>query len=155
MFKIRTKKVIASTTAIIFVLFFASSVLAAVSYTPLEPGAFRSITGSDTVSFSNLSAFFGQIFNYGIAVAGVLAVVMIIWGGIEYMTTESWGGKSDAKKKIEDALIGLGLALVSWLILYTINPCLVQFNGGDKCKTVNTFITPTSSMDINHINKNV
>jgi hypothetical protein len=115
------------------------------SYTPLEPGAFTSIMGGSNkeIQLSSIGTFLGQLFNYLIAIAGVLALVMIIWGGIEYMTTESFMGKGNAKKRIWDALLGLGIALVSWLILYTINPCLVQFNGGGDCKNSNTFISRT------------
>jgi len=147
------KKIISVSIFSFFMLFFASTVLAAVSYTPLEPGAFTSITNSTSgaIDFNNLGAFFGQIFNYGIAVAGVLAVVMIIWGGIEYMTTDSWTGKDDGKKRIQDALVGLGLALVSWLVLYTINPCLVNFG---SCN--NKFLAPGAKTSLNiTINKNV
>jgi hypothetical protein len=110
----------------------------AIDYVPLQPGAFG--PGSETINTGNLSVFLGSIFNLGIAIAAGLAVIMIIWGGIEYMTTESWGGKGDAKKRINDALIGLGLALVSWLLLYTINPCLVQFTASTNCPQGNTFL---------------
>lgn len=53
---------------------------------------------------------------------------MIIWGGVLYMTTDSWMGKDEGKTKILSALEGLGIALISWLILYTINPALVDFS---------------------------
>lgn len=94
-------------------------------YTPLEPGALPGVTESST----NLGAFLGTVFNFGIAAAVVLALIMIIWGGIEMMTSDSWMKHDSGKKKITDALMGLGLALVSWLLLYTINPNLVTFNG--------------------------
>ncbi len=77
----------------------------------------------------NLPSFLGSIFNFGIAAAVVLTVIMLIWGGIEYMTVESWTGKSDATTRIKNALAGLALALGSYVILYTINPCLVDFLG--------------------------
>jgi len=95
-------------------------------YTPLEPGFFGDM--GYAASTPNLKAFLGLVFSFGIAIAAALAVVMIAWGGIQYMTTDSWSGKEDGKGKIENALYGLGLALISWLILYTINPTLVTFN---------------------------
>lgn len=61
-----------------------------------------------------------------IAVAGVLAVIMITIGGIQYMTTDVVDYKTQAKDKIQSAIYGLILAIVSWLILYTINPELVS-----------------------------
>jgi len=145
MFNLKIKKIIIFSTTSIFVLFFASSVLATVSYTPLESIPGTNFSSTTPVTFSNLGGFFGQVFNYGIAVAAVLALIMIIAGGIQYMTVESWGGKSDAKQRIEDALVGLGIALVSWLILYTINPCLVYYTATNGCNSANTLITPSTA----------
>ena len=68
------------------------------------------------------------IFTLIIAVAVGLAVLMIIFGGIKYMSTDAIGGKSDAKSTIQNALWGLLLAISAWLILNTINPDLVNFN---------------------------
>ena len=142
----------------LFIIFFATNAFAAcisekdgngnitvkgtngeVCYTPLQD-AFTSF--STAQSSNDLAGFLEQVFNFGIAAAVVLALVMIIWGGIEYMTTDAWFNKQDAIKKIQDALIGLGLALVSYLILYTINPCLVIFKPADKCGVQNTFLYP-------------
>ena len=115
-------------------------------YTPLEPGAFP---GLSTASNPNFLNFLGQVFNYGISIAVVLALVMIIWGGIQKMTTDSWFGQDEAKKKIKDALIGLGLALVSWILLYTINPCLVDFTGKAGCSTKNLLFNAGSTISSN------
>jgi hypothetical protein len=52
---------------------------------------------------------------------------MIVWGGLEIMLSESVFNKEAGKKKINEALLGLGLALVSWLILYIINPEILNF----------------------------
>jgi len=57
-----------------------------------------------------------------------LAVIMIIWGGIQYMSTDAISGKSEAKNTIQNAIWGLLLAISAWLILNTINPDLVKFN---------------------------
>ena len=95
-------------------------------YIPLEPNAFPGVstTGSD----GDIGTFLGQIFNFGIAAAVVLALLEIIWGGVEYMTTDSWYTKGDGKDRIYNAIIGLGIALISYLLLYTINPDLVDFS---------------------------
>lgn len=70
------------------------------------------------------------MFKIGIGLAALFAVFMIIFGGFQYMTSESIGGKGDGKEKIEGALWGLALALGSFLILNTINPQLLEFSGG-------------------------
>ena len=83
-------------------------------------------TGIDS---SSLPSLLGTVFNLGIAVAVVLALIMIILGGIEYMTTDAWTKKEEGRQRITDALLGLGLALVCWLLLDIINPTLVTFCG--------------------------
>ncbi len=69
-------------------------------------------------------------------IIGVLAVLMIIVGGIEYMSTVSIGEKEGAKSRITNALFGLLLALASYLVLNTINPNLVNINIGVPSATV-------------------
>ncbi len=100
----------------------------------LEPGAFKDVNPS------TLSGFISGLFNLLIAVAVVLAVLMIIIGGFQYMTTDSWQKKSDGLQKVKDAFIGLGMALLAYLILWTINPCLVEFSGGKGCSETNKII---------------
>ncbi len=96
----------------------------ALAYQKLEPQAFD---GFRATGSGDLGAFLSQAFQFGLAIAAALAVIMIVWGGVQIMTTDSWSGKSEGKQRIWDALIGLGLALVSWLILYTINPEILNF----------------------------
>ena len=95
----------------------------ALTYQALEPQAF----GDVAVNTTSLGAFLAQAFQFGLAIAAALAVIMIVWGGVEIMLSETPFGKSSGKEKIWDAIWGLGLALISWLILYTINPDILNF----------------------------
>lgn len=61
-------------------------------------------------------------------IAGI-SVIQLAYGGIEYVLSASLGGKNDGKQRIQDALIGLGIALAAVLILNIINPDLVNFPG--------------------------
>src|SRR3989344_266458 len=74
------------------------------------------------------SQYLSGIFSFVIGIAGVLAVLMIIYGGIKYMSTDAFTGKDEAKGIIGGAIWGLVLTIGSWLILNTINPDLVNFN---------------------------
>lgn len=47
-------------------------------------------------------------------------------GGLEYITSELPGAKGEGKQKITNAVVGLLVALGAWVILYTINPKLVE-----------------------------
>ncbi len=96
-------------------------------YHPLAPIA-GFIDGDITISPEGLTAYLNTVFRFGIALAGLLAVIMIIWGGLEYLSTDAINGKSEGKKKIQEAFQGLALALLSWLILYTINPQILSTN---------------------------
>lgn len=79
-----------------------------------------------TQDSKSLCSLFNQWFRIGIAIAGMLAVVMIVLGGFQYATTDSLFDKSDGKGKIQNALWGLLLALTTWLVLNTINPALTN-----------------------------
>ncbi len=97
----------------------------AAAYQPLVPDLFK---GFEPAQNSNsLVGFLSQAFQFGLAIAVALAVIMIVWGGLEIMLSESVFKKTDGKKRIQDALLGLCLALVSWLILYIINPEILNF----------------------------
>jgi len=112
------------------VLLFAVglSVSAQINYTPLAP--IPEITG--TGNTVNVSTFIQGLVKFSIGIAGALAVLMIIWGGIQYISTDAWGKKSDAKGVIQNAIIGFILAIGAYSILYTINPKLVDINIGIK-----------------------
>ncbi|MFA7252383.1 MAG: hypothetical protein WC027_00820 [Candidatus Paceibacterota bacterium] len=100
--------------------------LLALDYQPLEGDVFADFTTSGTSS--DLALFLAGAFQFGLALAAALAVVMIVWGGVEIMLSESLFKKEDGKKKVWDAVWGLLLALVSWLILYTINPAILDWS---------------------------
>lgn len=78
-------------------------------------------------SFANIGEYIRVVYSYSIRVVGILATVMIIIAGIQWVTS---GGSSDkitsAKKRIGGALIGLFLVYLSYTILNTINPSLVS-----------------------------
>lgn len=72
--------------------------------------------------------FFDSIYKFGVGIAAALAVIVIMIGGIKYMSTDSIGGKSEGKKRIGDALIGLLLVLTPFVIFGIINPNILTFN---------------------------
>jgi hypothetical protein len=106
---------------------WGEAALAQSSYQPLEgiPG-FEQETAS-----GGFPAYVQSIYNFGIWTVGIAALFMLTVGGFMYLT--SAGNTStlgSAKGVIKDALIGLFLALFAWLILYVINPDLVNINLG-------------------------
>lgn len=101
------------------------------------------VDGVETGRFSinsldefQLGEYVNTIFQVALGLIMVLAVIMIVIAGVEYMTIESMFGKSDAKNRIAGAVTGLILALGIFLILNTINPQLLNINFGSNIDTV-------------------
>ncbi|MEK7095409.1 MAG: pilin [Patescibacteria group bacterium] len=108
-------------------------------YTLLEP--LPAVDGSGKVMDKiDLNTYIEYVFKFSIALAVFLAVIMIIWGGFEYMLSEIPFIKTNAKSRITNAIMGLLGALVSYLILVTIDPRLVQIN-----TTIDPICPPNSS----------
>jgi type IV secretory pathway VirB2 component (pilin) len=63
-----------------------------------------------------------------IGFATLLAVIMIVVGGVQYMTTDALGGKQNARSTIMNAVLGLLLAFGSYIILATINPDILRID---------------------------
>lgn len=79
------------------------------------------------------------LYNFGIWTIGICAMFMIALGGYMYLTSAgNTSGTGKAKGIITDAIVGLVLALASYLILYTINPDLVKFNSLTNQPTINS-----------------
>jgi hypothetical protein len=77
-----------------------------------------------------LASYLRQLYIWGVAAASGLAVIMIMWGGVEYVTSAGGEGIGEAKKRIQSALLGLLLALGSYVILYTINRNFLRLDFG-------------------------
>lgn len=69
-----------------------------------------------------------MIFNWGVAIVIALSILFTIIGAVQYMTTDAIQGKTEGKDKMQAAIGGLILALVSWLILFSINQNILSSN---------------------------
>jgi hypothetical protein len=67
------------------------------------------------------------LYKFGVGGAIILAIFMIGVGGFMYVVTSAGNAAKmgDAKSMIMDALFGLVLAMLAYLILYVVNPDLV------------------------------
>jgi len=90
------------------------------TYTQLAPISVSNRT------YDSFGEYLDNLYYAGLAIASGLAVLMIIYGGVRYMSTEAISGKSEGREIITAAIGGLLLAFFSWLILYTINPKLLK-----------------------------
>lgn len=80
---------------------------------------------ANTESYSDPGQFIKDIYNWGIGIVGLLAFFQLIHGGVIYMISGAVDMKKKATGIITDAIVGLLLALSSYLIINIINPTLV------------------------------
>ena len=77
-------------------------------------------------SISDPSGAMGSYINWLVQMAFILgsisAVFLIVIGGIQYITTDSYSKKSEGKTRIQNALGGLLLLITSFVWFNTINP---------------------------------
>lgn len=79
---------------------------------------------------TDLSAYLQGMFRLLVVAAGILAVVMIVVGGFQYISTEALGGKEEGRKKITNAVVGLLLLFLAVPLLTLLNPQLLRFKLG-------------------------
>lgn len=88
----------------------------------------------------DLGAYIGGLYKYFVGVIGIIAAVMVFFGGLKWLTA---GGNAsrvkDAKDTIFAALIAILIAFGSYTLLYTINPKLVVLNP-PVLKVADTFL---------------
>lgn len=91
-----------------------------------NPDGGKPLETFDPTQPNNLSAYLNLMIKIFIGLCAVLAVVMIVVGGLEYMTSELVSSKEAGKGRIRNALIGLIIALGAYALLFTINPDLLN-----------------------------
>lgn len=99
------------------------STTASLTYNTLE-----NLPGFEGTS-SDLPTYLKNLYLLALWIVGICALFMLVIGGFLYLS--SAGNTAligSAKKTITGALIGLVIALITWLILNTINPSLTTVN---------------------------
>ena len=90
----------------------------AVAWSPLVR-----IPGLPATGTVNLSMYMIGLYNFLLSIVGIVAVMMLIIGGMRYITAAGNAAAiSDAKDIIQNAVVGLIIALFSWVFIATINP---------------------------------
>src|SRR3989344_7203683 len=69
---------------------------------------------------TDANTYLPGLFQLLLAIAGVLAVLRIIYGGVVSLFSDAWTDQNKAKEIINDALVGLLLTLGAWIIVNTI-----------------------------------
>ncbi len=87
----------------------------------------NTLEGGFSCTVSWIGDYISYIYKYGLSVAGILAALMLMGGGVIWLTSGGDAGKvGKAKKIIVSSITGLLILFSTYLILYQINPELVK-----------------------------
>lgn len=102
------------------------------------PGLFE---GPQEVDGTLLSRYLRAFYVYFVWIVGILAVIMTMYGGLQWLTAGGNASRIEtAKSTMNGALIGLVLTLTSVVILQAINPSLVTL------QDLSVFTVPSSKV---------
>lgn len=83
-----------------------------------------------TISSTSIGDYIRVIFVAFIWVVGILATVMVVYGGIKWVAAAGNAGRiKDARDIVDNAVIGVVIALTSVVLLNIINPSFTKLNG--------------------------
>lgn len=95
------------------------------------------------ISSATLATFLNNLYKYLIGIAATIAVVEIIWGGLEISTKDSVSQHSNGKERIQQAIFGLVLVLSPVLVFSIINPSILNLSL--NLPPIKTLSTPTTT----------
>lgn len=92
--------------------------------TPSSSIDYQSFTdGSYKISVPWIAEYFSGIYNYGLSIAGILAAIILMAGGLLWLISAGNDSKiSKAKEFIVGGIGGLALLMFSYFILFAVNP---------------------------------
>lgn len=85
-----------------------------------------------------MADFVKELFRILFSISGLIAVVALTAGGIQYMISEVPGVKAASLDRIKASMYGILILIGSYVLLYTINPQLLEFKLG-------SLVQPSSS----------
>lgn len=93
-----------------------------------EPECTLNSDGSYHCEIPWLGQYIVAVYNYGLSVAGILAAIILMAGGVLWLISGGDSGKiGQAKELIMGSIVGLVILAGSYIILTQINPDLVKF----------------------------
>jgi|GEM_PF-3617081 len=101
------------------------------------PGDFIEIVPIPDIPYDEgltFAEYVNQFFRLSVIIGAILAVIMLVYGGFEYMTGVKAGDKKSGLDRVRGAIIGLVLLLSVYLLLYVINPCILRITAFTDAK---------------------
>ncbi|OGH80908.1 MAG: hypothetical protein A3I29_03370 [Candidatus Magasanikbacteria bacterium RIFCSPLOWO2_02_FULL_44_11] len=87
----------------------------------------QSLDADGYINIPYIGEFITALYKYGIALASIIAVVLIIKNGVKIILSAGGDEKLESYHQIGQIMIGLIILWGSYAFLYTISPNLVQF----------------------------
>lgn len=86
--------------------------------------------GEETGSQTGIGPLANKLYQYGVGIGAILAVLIIMYGGFRYMTSEAVGEKNAGREDIQRAILGLLLVLSPVIVFGVINQDILnlEFN---------------------------
>lgn len=92
----------------------------------IDVGFYKAASG--TMVSDLLPRYIMAVYNYSLAIVGILATIVLMGGGVLWLVSGGDAGKiTQAKELITGSISGTLILVVAWMILNTINPNLVNF----------------------------
>jgi cytochrome bd-type quinol oxidase subunit 2 len=117
------KKKFTTNIVLLFIVIFSLVTGARLEAAPIRGLEFL----GEAPSNINIGELFVKIYNFGIGLVALAAFIALVLAGVLYLTAgDNESRATQAKQWIWNAVIGLVIALLSYLILFSINPDLVK-----------------------------
>ena len=115
--------------AIFFLLlvFFLPLVLFAQG-APVSVEPLTGLPGFEEAVEGGTEPLLNQLYRYLIGIAAILAVLVLMYGGFKYMTSEAVDKKSQGRDDMWRAILGLILVLSPFLVFSVINPSILNLD---------------------------
>lgn len=88
----------------------------AISLFPEDDPSGSSMASTIGLSDRSLPEIIASIINIVLSVLGIVLVVIIIYSGIQWMTSDGDKGVKSAKERLTNAVIGLVIVVAAWAI---------------------------------------
>lgn len=94
---------------------------------------------------TSLQRYLPGIFNLAIGVSAAFVLLNLVFGGFQWMSSDAFTKKEEGKKRIENSLKGILLVAGAYIILFTINPQLLDVKLDIESIEVPSSAAPTPS----------
>lgn len=103
---------------------------------PMLPGENSIDVSRENNSIGIMSDYITMVYKYVLALGSIIAVLVIMFGGIQIMISGGDGdAQGQAKEMIFKTLTGIALLFLAGLFLYAINPNFYVFDGDSSLST--------------------